>query len=1021
MSSNEDDDLTNKPPSFLASSASTTLAVTVPKRKLTKKRRTAIANGTLIGADRKNGQTDFTGIRKEVMDAHLAKYPRNGTRHPASHRAELNDAFDARIPWRLEWHQEPPSDHAEFAFHEQALKAQHDEFNHKLRNFYDRQGTSTGGTKSVFKKVVQQIIAPVGKAPHRCAEHQHYAMLPKYRAKVLRAFNDKCPDATALGRKRVNAYSSVALELFRQETEDVKALVRTDLETKHARKLGEYKARVAGKQGQLNDLTEEQHVGVREHFDEAVVPLLDQLQAASGFSLALHAGHIRSEEGGKAKMDLRSLFSGLGPASEPYKNYKLADPQRSAQMAQHWTRHVFNMYEIENADSTRTREDARASTPELSAPISPTPTPSHMTRRSAARQAISGPSRASGSGRGAADAREDDDDGDNKDDNGPVMHVSSDVRRRAILGAVEVCKARIMEHVKPEHQYTPPECKNKVLIGWKELEDVLMALRGVDPDLLELSQHISFPRHEPTIDIEQFDDPPAMRLSEYHNEIRPLVRAWICNPDLDIHERRAFVDRTHKMGPAELAAEEERLEDRRVWMAVKRKAKKVGDGKRRKRKKGPESSDDKYASDEDGGRGAAGTRKKARKTKKTPEESSPVKRLDLAALAKSKGKGKPRPKPKSKLKLKKVAFAEQPQIMELEAAGADEQLMSEVEDETTLNEEDETLEAWVRRNPNLVDEDFAATLRNDYDVDGEFSAFVMGDIQSEVDESGLDGLNVSKEMSKQVVGKPDVSRQSASDEVVAVDESAPAGHKHTRPKRAAKEKAVMELSELYDKYPTPAPARKTEVKLVATTSNPTRMPRTQDESSEHGLPMHYKHLKNRDWAKEGKTWLLGLEGGGEHWGSLVKTWYKFQKKFDFREPEGTRPAFVFSTEKRPAAVGNWIGVARPLKIIPCIKKLATAEAIDEFGTSVRAWWRAINPKWRSGPNKTLVMTGEHDDWVSLFWPGPNGFFAVLACLFWWGTKMQGAPKDTGRWLRFVQDVEWVIGQITRNVLAKMDV
>nr|GAT44552.1 predicted protein [Mycena chlorophos] len=991
MQSDEDDFLETKTktsPQSPSSAVPTTSAAPTHVRKLTKKRRAAIANGEPLGPDRKNGENNFKGVRKEIMDAHLSKYPRNGTRHPHTHRSELNAAFDARVPWRLAWNEEPPSDAEQLAYPmrpaeagEEGLKAERLKFNYnKLRNFYDRQGASTGGTKAIFKRLAQQLVVPNVKPPHRRADYQHYARMPDYRERVQKEFDKKHPNPSVLGKGRLNAFMEVARELLQKEDVEVQKLVAADLDAEHTKALGVYKARMSAKGTATSDLTEEDRDHVRGRFDEAVVPMLDELGAISGYNLALHAARIGQKDG-KPKMDMRSLYSGLGPGAATYMNFKVGDPQRSSQMAQNWGRHVYSIYDKENGLQTRT-EPLSTTTPEPLFPESTTiPSRARPSRQATRSQTTS--TRGAGPSRQGA-ARDEDEDDDEED----TAHVPAEARRRAILGAVEL-------------QHLPGNCRNPVLIGWSQLEDVLMALRGVDPNLLELSKHISFPRHQPIIGVEHDDDPPAICLAKYLNEVGPLVRAWICSPDLDVHARRAFVNRTRTMNAEQLAEEETKLEDATSWKALKRKAKGAGEGKGRKKRRVVDSSEDEDAADKRGG--------PIKKAKKTHQKSMPQKEVVAGA--------RPRPRPKPK---KIAPVVKPPMQVENTQAVDDPTLMLEDAADIDLQPEHETLEAWVRHNPNLVDE--AALLEakleemND-EPDDDVLGFVMDSInqgeQGEWDEvvdmgmaEKVDELDDSKGMADEM--KAD-EMKSEPDE----DEDASA-----RPKRAAKARAATEVSQLYEKYPAHAPTQK-KTAVTAKTMEPTGIPRTHDGLLEQGFVTEYKHVKNVEWATEGKTWLLGLEGGGPQWESLIKKWYEFEESFDFREPDCTRPTFIWPTEKRPAAVGIWISVARPLRLIPCIKKLETAEEIDEFGTSVRAWWKAVNPKWRR--KDKFVKTGQHKDWFSVFWPGPNGFFAILACLWWWGTKMDGAPKDTGRWLRLVQDVEWVIRQMMRNVVARMEI
>nr|GAT50646.1 predicted protein [Mycena chlorophos] len=268
MSLSSDDDFVNEKPRLPAPPSSTlpsTSAALKPSRKLTKRRREANAKGERLGPDRKNGETDFKGVRKEVMDAHLLKFPRNGTRHPPTHRSELNAAFEARIPWRLAWHEEPPSDVEELAHlmrpaepHEETLRDEHLKFNRtKLQNLYDRQGASTGSTKALFKRLAQQLVAPNVKPPHRRADYQHYALMPEYRPRVQDEFDKKHPDPSLLGKQRINAFMNVARELFGKERDEVKEHVIDDLNKEHTKSLSAYKVRVSGKGVNTNDLTDE--------------------------------------------------------------------------------------------------------------------------------------------------------------------------------------------------------------------------------------------------------------------------------------------------------------------------------------------------------------------------------------------------------------------------------------------------------------------------------------------------------------------------------------------------------------------------------------------------------------------------------------------------------------------------------------------------------------------------------------------------------------------------------------------
>lgn len=91
-----------------------------------------------------------------------------------------------------------------------------------------------------------------------------------------------------------------------------------------------------------------------------------------------------------------------------------------------------------------------------------------------------------------------------------------------------------------------------------------------------------------------------------------------------------------------------------------------------------------------------------------------------------------------------------------------------------------------------------------------------------------------------------------------------------------------------------------------------------------------------------------------------------------------------------------------------------------------AWWKHINPSWRTEDGDTLAMTGE-GDWSSMFVPGTNGFLTVFGGLL----GVRDAYKDDGKWAAAVSDVRWTVGRVlaakqalleaTRCVLAWFNV
>nr|GAT44983.1 predicted protein [Mycena chlorophos] len=1022
VNNDEDEDenqnaFNQRPPS------STSTETAVPAfNKITKKRRRALEKGENIGPDRKNGQTDFIGVRRAVMDAHLAKFPRNGQRHPTSHFKELFDAFDAQVPWRLQWHEEPPTDAKELAHllrepedDENTLKKERDAWNHKkLRYFYNRIGSSTGGSKGLFKKVLKNMTGVDGPPPHRAADWQYYAKHPDYHDKVQAEFDSEYPDAETLGKYRVAKYNEISRRMFLNEDDDVKTRVRNALATEHTGAVDKYKLAVSG-QKKADDLDEEDRAVIRNRLPEVVVPLLNDLQKASGFTFALHAARVECAEGSKPNIDFRSMFSGVDPDAPSYKNFKVSDPKRSGEMAQHWARHVYNIFEVENPDLAQSAMPSAVP----SAPTSARSAQSsgrHVIRRERdstpqSQRSIVGQNHDSTTRHSPTPMRrvpnfEGDEDEDGHMSTAPLTPAD---KRQAIVAAVDTYRKRLWDEYNAsghkDKLNPPPECLNPVLIDRRAIEELGLALSGVRR--LEILDCVRYPRHKPIGD-ESFDEPPAIWLSQYLNIVPPLVRAWICNPDLEVSERRVFCGRTYKMSLERLEQEAERLEDVKVWAEAKRRAtrrRNAEAAKEKKRKRGGDASDedDDYNNNESEAEGAARKKSQGTKKKKTRVEKHPM-------PSQAKRVEKPRPKPKRKLARKKSVTPVEPP-MELENTLVDEQLM-EVEvdgEEITLHGRDE-LADWVRTNPNVINEEVASAMLN-------AALEQMDDDTFDYDVQDVGEVDGEDEATPEKIGEQ-ASEVEGDEEEVEEEVGEPA-----KPTRAAKAQATSSLTQLYERYrPTrklapgkagPAPAKKA-------ATGPDRVPRTHSEMEKGGLDMAFRPVKkNPNWARDGKDWLLGLPGGGDEWEKMVELWYQFEGRFSYQEPDATRPTFIFSTERRPDAVGIWVSVARPLKVIPCIKNLK-AEEVRKFGRSVRRWWHDVNPAWRKVNAKGLLSNGEHTDWYSLFWPGPNGFLAVMACLYWWGAQIEGKPKDCEGWVQMVQDVEWVIGNMMRNMIDKAE-
>ena len=122
----------------------------------------------------------------------------------------------------------------------------------------------------------------------------------------------------------------------------------------------------------------------------------------------------------------------------------------------------------------------------------------------------------------------------------------------------------------------------------------------------------------------------------------------------------------------------------------------------------------------------------------------------------------------------------------------------------------------------------------------------------------------------------------------------------------------------------------------------------------------------------------------------------------------------FPTSGRPKELGRWVSNGRYRNkneevIIPSSK-------IPGFGKRVWNWWYSLQPKWRGkiSKSKQLLSVDQFgDDFGKLDCSGPNGWFAILACLRWWGNSISRAEKTIRDnlavdWRKMVDDVSMML-------------
>nr|GAT42824.1 predicted protein [Mycena chlorophos] len=229
-----------------------------------------------------------------------------------------------------------------------------------------------------------------------------------------------------------------------------------------------------------------------------------------------------------------------------------------------------------------------------------------------------------------------------------------------------VVMAQLAERARTWGQDCPMPCNN-IVPNAEELLAVKTALEGLGADFLDILPHVARPDYKLPNGLDD-DLPPAFCIAEMGNRIGPLVRAYICNPHLDVESRGAFIRRLGVGFEHKLAREEERLKNREVWVEARKqwmRAQRLAGAstwggadvamsqtrKTRKRKQMEDGEAD-YEVEMSEGEDEDGTSKKRRGAAKRA-------RKDAAESANSAGGSVPaksRPRPKPKLKEKGVAL-----------------------------------------------------------------------------------------------------------------------------------------------------------------------------------------------------------------------------------------------------------------------------------------------------------------------------------------------------------------------------
>ncbi|GJF00550.1 hypothetical protein PsYK624_168430 [Phanerochaete sordida] len=160
-----------------------------------------------------------------------------------------------------------------------------------------------------------------------------------------------------------------------------------------------------------------------------------------------------------------------------------------------------------------------------------------------------------------------------------------------------------------------------------------------------------------------------------------------------------------------------------------------------------------------------------------------------------------------------------------------------------------------------------------------------------------------------------------------------------------------------------------------------------------------------EWLDAGYTYLSSAKLGERFERALV-AWTEVERQQSF-ETKGSLP-----TEGRPSQVGFWMGHQRRV-----YAKTPPIDDVREFANQWWAWWRGMQPAWRTIDATGRLVRQPIGPWDALQKPGKRGLLLVLLCLQWWAEKAGAIQAD---WSAAVDDVTWALESMLVEQAAHSD-
>lgn len=89
------------------------------------------------------------------------------------------------------------------------------------------------------------------------------------------------------------------------------------------------------------------------------------------------------------------------------------------------------------------------------------------------------------------------------------------------------------------------------------------------------------------------------------------------------------------------------------------------------------------------------------------------------------------------------------------------------------------------------------------------------------------------------------------------------------------------------------------------------------------------------------------------------------------------------------------------------------DSSEKFANVFWAWWKSMNPAWRTVENSSELLQTNTGSWDVLRRPGVNGLYSVFISLVWWALQERWEVKNdcatlSVRWKSALKDVEFAL-------------